>query len=132
MHNGKKTPNNLQEQDPFSRGLLKLTTQIRDFGWNIQRWKWKTNSLTMPAMFGRGPFITCPEKTSSGSNMHIWSKSLDSTQRQEISSKDGCSGALERKLGCPSSNFNREWASQKKLETCYINICKLIQLFQRT
>ena len=83
----------------------------------------------MLEMYGRELSTIFLEKNSSGSSIPIWSNSVVSMLKLEISFRDGWSGIQLKKHGCHLSNLRREWVNIKMPKLSYTDILNLILIW---
>ncbi len=86
----------------------------------------------MQETYGKGPFTTCPEKTSFGLNMHTCNKFWVSLKRPGTSSGDGWNGCPEKRLGWGTLSLSNEWENHKKQEMFFINTLRQVQIWPLT
>lgn len=123
--NGNKAWSNLPGPDLSMKGPCRCNTRTKVYGSSTLRWRWKISLLTTPEMCGKEPLITCPEKTSSGSNTHTCNKLSASSKKPEMCSRNGCNGSQDRRLGWRTSSSKKEWANLRRPKLSSTNIFKL-------
>jgi len=85
----------------------------------------------MQETYGRELFTTYRDKINFGLNIHIWRNLLGSILGPEKYFSAGWSGVLEKRLGCLTLNFKKEWDSLTTPKASFIVIWKPILLFKR-